>query len=345
MAATCALDFLYESGNIPENTKVPKNKPLYMPPLYPHPWGEMAPFPGHYPMYYKSPQKTPNEPTTAPVPSQTPPKQPTQPKVTPFTILQELYPDAKFTTEATTTVKIDDQEFSVTLPGNNPHLSRMHSCVAALKALEGMEFPAWDEKLERVIKNSENPHSMSLHPVTLLMKEFGTRNISFRHNLITEPCTLTINISGQQQVYSSSVCPNKKQAKYEVAIAAIKELDLDKKYTNILPYGEDERKRKHQGEPESKEVTELSQQLSVGLEVEAPPPKEEMVDTVTTQPDTSAPESPNEQAASPIREKKIRIEVPQSMETESQSLSVKRFVPRYLRRGSRSTRITFRGQR
>ena len=317
-----------------------------MPPLYPHPWGEMAPFPGHYPMYYKSPQKTPNESYVAPVPSQTPTKQPTQPKETPFTILLEKYPNASFTTEATTTVKIDEQEFSITVPGSNPHLSRMHACVAALKTLEGMEFPAWDEKLERVIRNSENPHSMSLHPVTLLMKEFGSRNISFKHNLITEPCTLTINISGQQQIYSSSVCPNKRQAKYEVAITAIKELELDKKYTNILPYGDDERKRKHQdGEPESKEVTELSQQLSVGLEVEAP--KEDVDNTDTTKPDTSEPsEPPSDKVASPIRDKKIRIEVPQSMETETQSSStVKRFSPRYLRRGTRSTRITFRGQR
>ena len=296
-------------------------------------------------MYYKSPQKTPNELDTPPIPSRTPTKQLTQPKETPFTILLEKYPSARFTTEATTTVKIDDQEFSVTVPGSNPHLSRMHTCVAALKTLEGMDFPVWDEKLERVIKNSENPHSMSLHPVTLLMKEFGSRNISFKHNLITEPCTLMINISGQKQVYSSAVCQNKRQAKYEVAIAAINELDLDKKYTNILPYGEDERKRKHQ-EPESKDVTELSQQLSIGLEVEASPPKEEVDDTVTTKPDSPVAEPPSEQEASPIRDKKIRIEVPESMETETQSPSdVKRFSPRYLRRGTRSTRITFRGQR
>ena len=187
-------------------------------------------------------------------------------KETPLSILQERYPEAQVRNMCTSTITIGDHEFSVTVPGNNSHHSRMHASVAALKELDGLEFPDWDQRLERVTRSYKDPSNTLLHPVSLLLKEYGTRNVIFKHDTLSEPCTVSINDSGNNRAYNSPICTTKRQAKYEAAIFAVKELGLDKKYTNILPYAQMDRKRKHN--EINDDVTQLGYSIETSMGID-----------------------------------------------------------------------------
>ncbi|KAI6654864.1 hypothetical protein LOD99_2743 [Oopsacas minuta] len=329
-AAQYAYEFLCDPANLPEeaNEKSPINRTPYMHPMYPNPWGPMAfspryPSP-HNPQFYHAYNQY--APLTSPAPKKVP-KQSHTNKDTPFSILREKYPDALIKTQATTTVTIGDHVFPVTIPGNNPHLSRMHACVAALKELEGLEFPDWEYRLGRIKQNSTDPNSISLHPVTLLLKEFGAKNVTFQHDLITDPCTVTINDSGRELVYISDVLPTKRQAKYEASILAIKGIGLDKKYTNILPYGQEDRKRKLNETPaEDNTVAELGEQMNMGLGVEEHHAEPEVVEMVPPKPEASAPQLINE--VSPIPDKRMRTDPLEDKPMETETIHTRRQDPR-----------------
>ena len=309
-----------------------------MHPMFPNLWGPIGQFPPGYPMRTMPQQIASMQPIASPRPR----------KETPLSILHDKYPEAQVRSQSTSIITIGEHEFSVTVPGNNSHESRMHASVAALKELDGLEFPEWDKRLERIIQNHRDPSSMVLHPVTLLLREYGGQNVTFKHETLLEPCTVSISEAGNLKVYISPICATKKQAKYEACIIAIKDLGLEKKYPNILPPAQLDRKRKHTETSEANandDVTQLgySIQTSMGIDEEqkedsgpveemqasqsptllAVPAKLSMPESSKTEPEPE-PEPVHEQEIEPTQAKKLRMDpsenTPSDLGSDSPSL-------------------------
>ena len=279
---------------------------------------------------------------------------------TPFAILKEKHPDTRYKAEVSCTVTVDEQEFAVNVPGGNYQLAKMLACAKALKEMEGMEFPKFDRKLERVQENYLDASSIEFHPVSLLLREYGVRNVSFKQETIAHPCTVTIKQAGESYAYSSDVLPNKRQAKYEAALLAIKNLNLDSKYPKILPYqSSEDRKRRHQdltelgnaddaegdavetGEETAPDVTPETEEFDPDSQAQSEAKKLESKDTGHT------PASP------PLSEKRPRVEPPSTTNDTVDDTSDERkqqtranpATPRYPRGRSRGARVLIRGLR